>query len=272
MQGFTYQLCLDIESGKKKKSVVAKTFFRDTKMTREGDKFVFTFGNVRIAMVDDTDAITLLIGGQAVADDRRIQNRWETLINLGESCWTKRIHIMSDRSTHGHCEQPVRFWRGSYGTRGESKPVTDGLKFRNSIPVNPHICVDKKLRTDRDAVKEVSAKLRTLTQLMRTTARIGGFEATADAYFATGNRFHIDIPHIDFEEPTFEQAEALLRAGLSHSSFRWYWAGADETKRREMLTNAITYALSKIRKDIYAEMGAVSFKEVDDGQDLRQAA
>jgi len=147
--GFTYQLCLDIDEGIKKRRVVAKTFFGDTKMYLAGDNFVFEHCYGPIASIDKDDVITLM-NVPKWGENQTTQNRIQTLLSLGRTGWGERWFIQSDRSRHKSSAQPVRIWHGSRwkGDGDCTLPLTDGLQFKHGEMLNPEICVEKKLRTN----------------------------------------------------------------------------------------------------------------------------
>jgi hypothetical protein len=272
-QGFTYGLCIDIDTGKKHKTKVASTFFRDTKMYLSGEVFVFEHHYTRVACIDRNDVITLL-NIKDWCENLTAQNRVGTLLNLGEDRWACRQVICSDRSRHKQCEQPVRLWQGNrWKSEGDNTlPLTEGMQFKNGLLLNPEIAVDKKLRTDRDATKVVSEKLRPLSKLMKTMARIGVLLPVVDEYVAGQRKWaHVQVDDIDFEEPTASLVENLLLHEFVRGTM-WYWSKKTEDERNKELRSKCETALKRIRKSLYADMNAMSFVEVDDGKDHRKAA
>jgi hypothetical protein len=274
-QGFTYQLCLDIDTGKKHRTKVASTFFRDTKMYLSGDVFVFERCHTRIASIDKGDVITLLNVNEW-CENLTSQNRVGTILNLGESSWANRQTICSDRARHKHCEQPVRLWQGRRwnGDEGDATlPVTEGMQFKHGSLLNPEIAVDKKLRTDREATKIVSAKLAPLSKLMKTMARIGVLLPVVDEYMTTNNRPpRTQVDDIPFEEPTVALVESLLLDEFAGRGGNWYWKNYSEDQRNQQIKAKVETTLKRIRKSLYADMNAVNFVEVGDGKDHRKAA
>lgn len=288
MQGFTFKLCEDIVSGKIRKNkafaglgsgITAKAFFRHVTIVVAGANFAFEYGTVRLATITPDDVITLT----AVCDgDMSAQSRVAEIISLGKSHWSERWHVRSDRSRHSHCEQPIRIWHGAYWVQDANNrqhsdhhlPFTAGMQFRDGDLLNPEICVERKKRTDRTAVKEMKEILAPMRKLMHTLARIGAFHTVADE--KTGNRSWVGtraLPHdIDYSEPTVADAERLFLFAFSHSYRNWGWHGRDEADRNKVVKAAVNYALAAVRKAYYSEVGAISFVEVDDGQDNRKAA
>jgi hypothetical protein len=288
MQGFTYQLCLDIDSGKLRRYKVAKTFFGDVKMSRVGSEFHFhdSAFSAHIATIAADDTITLHVLNQRVADDQTIQNRWQTLLNYpgygvmnSALAHDSRWFIGSCRSSHRQFAQPVRILRGLWWKRaGEgyvrnaTMPLTSGMQFRHGVLLNPEIAQDKVLRTDRDAVAVVKAKTEKLRKVVKVLVRMGAVHQAIEQPDGTPR-----APSVASLIDNLDDIDAgAVTAMLAREVHSWFWNRWDADARDEHVRAAEDRFMRRVRDALYEEMGARSYVAVeasdDHAQDLQRAA
>ena len=247
-------------NGRKKKA-----FGRNMHYTLTPDEqLAFWWEGERIVTQDMNDLFTLTAGSAIYS--MTVQRRIEKMVNVSDDMAYPIIRCYNDSSRHRNKLQPSRI--RCYAQAGDwehsSLPYTDGLLIQNRQILNPEICVDKVKRLSSLAsATEIRGHMEPMQKLLLVMARMDAFDMQQVKERRPYGRKILET--INIEDPTANDANTILSAGLSHwRTGKWFrlTKPLETENRKKIYSKASKLGLAKLRKELYERAGLYEYVPV----------